>query len=195
MEYNYQKILKQVKKIVLTANNSRANKYGPTVWTYHLEFVASYSLKLAKKLKADKEIVELAAYLHDYASLINFKNAKNHHVVGAEEAKKILTKLGLPEEKITAVAYCILNHRGSVSLIKKTKEEKIIASADAMSHFSCAPDMFLLAYKIHKFETYEGAVWLKNKLKRSWNKIIPEGQKMIKNKKNLFYKVLDQVLK
>ncbi|MFA5248089.1 MAG: HD domain-containing protein [Patescibacteria group bacterium] len=194
-KYNYQNILKEVKRIVLQANNAKANKYGPTVWPYHLEIVAFYSLKLAKKLKADAEVLELAAYLHDYASLINFKNAERHHIIGAQEAKKILTNLGLPKEKIMAVSQCILNHRGSVILKKETTEEKILASADAMSHFSCIPDMLFLAYNIHKLETYEGAVWLKNKLERGWNKIMPEGQKIIKSKKDLFYKVLDQVLK
>lgn len=194
-EYNYPKILTAVKELVLKANNAETNKYGPTVWIYHLQLVAAHALELGEQLKADKEVLELAAYLHDYASLIDFKNAENHHVVGAREAKKILSELALPEEKIIAVANCILKHRGSVPGIKETLEEKILASADAMSHFSCIPDMFFLVYGVHKMKTYEGALWLKNKLERSWEKIMPEGKEIVKEKRKIFYDILDQVLK
>jgi len=196
MKHNYAKIIKAVKKMVKAANDSPRNKYGNTVWRYHLELVAKHSLALAKKLKADAEVAELAAYLHDYASLLDIKNAARHHLVGAELAEKILSELGLPRKKIEAVKECILTHRGSVKRKKKTLEAKILASADAMSHFYFVPDMFYLAYGVHKLKSDEGAAWLKAKLQRSWDKIVlPAGQEIIKKDRKLFWEILDQVLK
>jgi predicted metal-dependent HD superfamily phosphohydrolase len=196
MKYNYAKIIREIKSLVKAANDSPRNKYSPSVWKYHLELVAKHCLALAKELKADAEVVELSAYLHDYASLLNKKNAPNHHIVGARLAGEILGKLGLPAEKISAVKDCILSHRGSVKMAKRTIEAKILASADAMSHFYYIPDMFYLAYGVHRLKSDEGAAWLKAKLQRSWNKIVlPEARAMISKDRKLFLEVLDQVLK
>lgn len=194
MNYNYQRIIKEVKRLVKAANDAPTNKYSPSVWKYHLEIVAFYALKLAKKLKADLEIVELAAYLHDYAALLKRENAKKHHILGAQAAEKILSALGYPDDKTKSVAQCILCHRGSVKMKKPTIEAKIVASADAMSHFRCIPDMFYLAYNRHSLGSEEGAAWLKAKLLRSYDKMIPAGRKLIKKDKELFFKILNQVL-
>jgi predicted metal-dependent HD superfamily phosphohydrolase len=195
MKYDYQAIIAAVKKMVKAANDSPRNKYGASVWKYHLELVAKYGLALARRLKADKEVVELAAYLHDYASLLDVKNAEQHHIIGAAMAGRILTKLGLPPDKTEAVKDCILAHRGSVKMRKRTIEAKILASADAMSHFYYIPDMFYLAYGVHKLGSDQGAAWLKAKLQRSWDKILlPEARAMIKNDRKLFLAVLNQVI-
>jgi uncharacterized protein len=196
MGYSYEKIIRAVKRLVKSANDSPRNKYGSTVWKYHLELVAKYGKALAKKLSADAEVVELSAYLHDYASLLDKKNAPQHHLVGARLAGEILTKLGLPQEKIAAVKDCIISHRGSVKMKKKTIEAKILASADAMSHFYYIPDMFYLAYGVHRLGSDQGADWLKAKLQRSWEKILlPEARAMIAADRRLFIQVLDQVLR
>ncbi len=193
MNHKYQDILRKVKEKVKAANDSPKNKYGVSVWKYHLELVAGYALKLAKELKADAQVVELAAYLHDYAALLDAKNDKDHHILGAKEAEAMLSSLGYHLDKTKAVAECVLCHRGSVKLARPTLEAKIVASADAMSHFSCAPDMFYLAYNRHGLETEEGVAWLRGKLERSWSKIIPEGKRIIKKNRDLFFKMLDQV--
>ena len=194
-KYNYKRIISIVKVIVKEANDSPRNKYGKTVWKYHLETVAKHALTLGKKLGADLEVVELAAYLHDLASLVDETKIAKHHLHGAKMAEEILRELGLPEEKIKAVKACIFSHRGSLKITRKTLEEKIIASADAMSHFSYLPDMFFLAYGVHKFQTEEGAAWLKEKLERSWKKILlPLGRKLVADKRKIFLEILNQVL-
>jgi uncharacterized protein len=196
MKHNYRSIISAVKRLVKEANDSPKNKYGDTVWKYHLGLVAKHAIALAEKLKADSEVVVLAAYLHDYAALLDIKNAPRHHLIGAKEAARILKKLGLPAEKIKAVKECIYSHRGSVHIRKKSLEAKIVASADAMAHFYYIPDMFYLAYGVHRLKTEDGAAWLKAKLQRSWDKIVlPEGREMIKRDRKLFLEVLGQVLK
>jgi len=48
---------------------------------------------LARKLNADEEIVEIAALLHDYASIVNINNYSDHHIRGAELAEEILKNM------------------------------------------------------------------------------------------------------
>ena len=191
---DYRKIRNKVINFVKQVCYSKKNKYSDTVWPYHLMPVVKYSLKLGKKLKADLEVLELAAYLHDLSALVNIKTAGKHHLVSAQIAEKLLKKWQLPEEKITRVKECILSHRGSINIKPKNLEAKILASADAMSHFSQLADMMYLTYGIHKFKTRPGAIWLKNKLLRSWRKIMPAGKKLIKKDYQQAMKILDQAV-
>lgn len=190
-EYNYKKIRDEVKKIVKAACYSPSNKYKETAWSHHILPVVKHSLTLGKKLKADLEILELSAYLHDYASIYNFDYASEHHIYSAKLGGEILNNLKFPEDKIKRVKQCILSHRGSKPRDKKFLEDKILASADAMSHFTELADMMYLTYGVHKYHTVEGAIWLKAKLLRSWEKIIPAGRKIVSNEYKIAIKILD----
>ena len=190
-KYNYHKIRNEVRKIVKKACYARDNKFKSSVWQYHILPVVEHSLILGRKFKADLEILELSALLHDYASLTDFKLYKHHHLHGACLADKILSKLGYPKDKIKHIKECIVSHRGSVRISKKSIEAKILASADAMAHISELADMFYLTFGVHKYKTREGAKWLGNKLQRSWRKIMPEGKRMIKED----YQVAMRVIK
>lgn len=187
---NFSKIRDEVKSLVRTACFSPRNKFTETVWSYHIVPVVNHSLALGKKLKADREVLELAAYLHDYAGVKDFKLYEEHHYHGANLAEKILTELKYDQGKIELIKECILSHRGSVVLRKKSLEARILASADAMSHITEGADMFYLVYGVHRFKTAEGAAWLEKKLARSWRKIMPEGREMIRDDYRDFKKLL-----
>ncbi|MFH0845955.1 MAG: HD domain-containing protein [Patescibacteria group bacterium] len=180
-DYDFLKIRDEVIKMVKEANDSPNNFFGDTVFNFHILPVVKHSLNLGKVLKADLEVLELAALLHDYAGILNFEYYKDHHEHGARLAKDILMELNYPEEKIKQVQDCILNHRGSVFRKKESIEEKIIASADAMAHITELPDMFYLTYGIHKHKTKEGIEWLRKKIEKSWNKIeLDEGKELVR---------------
>lgn len=193
-KYNYKKIRDEVKKIVKDACYSANNNFSYTVWQHHVIPVAKHSLRLGKILKADLEVLEMAAYLHDYSGIFNFKFYKKHHLHSARLAGKILNDLEFPLEKIDLVKKCIVNHRGSVKMNRKGLEEKILASADAMSHFTELVDMFYLAFGIHKYKTEEGAKWLEEKLERSWKKIMPAGRKIIKSEREIAKKIISKAI-
>lgn len=187
-------VIKEVRKIVQEA--CRQSKSGERTWTTHILPVVNYSLILAKKLKADLLVLELSALLHDYASLLDYDKYKDeHHVYGAEFAKEILSKYNLPKDRINHIADCILSHRGSVKLKRKTLEARILSSADAMSHITELGDMFYLAYGVHKMDKIEGVEWLKAKIQRSWAKTMPEGKKMIKNEYKIAMNIINKVIK
>ena len=174
--------------MVKEACYSKNNKFGNTVWLYHILPVVEHSLNLGKELKGSSagslqvklEVLELAALLHDHAGTSNYKFYKNHHTQGAKIAGEILRGFDFPADKIKRIQECIISHRGSVNLKKKSIEAKILASADAMSHITELFDMCYLTFNIHKYETLEGARWLKNKFIRSWDKTMPAGKKLIK---------------
>ncbi len=193
--YNYRRIKNSVIRLVHQACASKKNKFQSRTWECHIMPVVNHSLKLGKLLKADLEVLELAAYLHDIASISNANYVKKHHTHGAQMAKQILGKLNYPENKINQVAKCILTHRGSVKTRRDTLEAKILASADAMSHFSKLVEMFYLAFKIHGYTTKQGVPWLKGKLERSWRKIMPAGRKLIKKDYEIARYLLNQAIK
>ena len=89
------------------------NKFGMGCF-YHIEAVVKNSEFLADRYGADKEIVMIAAWLHDIASVTDYNLYENHHIYGAEIAYDILKKWSYDESKIDIVQNCIKNHRGSV---------------------------------------------------------------------------------
>ncbi len=151
---------------------------------YHIESVVKNAVFLAKIYNADIEIVTLAAWLHDIASVTNYELYEDHHIHGVKIAEKILSDLEYDNEKIEHVKKCILNHRGSVLNEKETVEEKCIADADSISHFDNVPSLFNLAFVVRKYSISDGEKFVKDKLIRSYNKLSPESKKIYKNKYN-----------
>lgn len=176
-----QKVVSAVAKLVESDCKKKSNYFGYSAWTHHIKIVADLSLKLAKKIKADQEIVELAALLHDYSGI---KNAKKfypeHHIHSARLAENILKKLNYPQNRIERIKHCILTHRASLASKRETKEAKCLASADAMSHVTELADLMFLAYGIRKMKTEEGAKFVLGKIERSWKKLMPEAKAIVR---------------
>lgn len=143
---------------------------------YHIEAVVKNSELLADKYKADKEVVMIAAWLHDIASVTDYSLYKLHHIYGAEMANEILQQLGYEMNKIKLVEQCIRNHRGSISNNRTTVEEICVADADAISHFDNVPSLLYLAYVKRNMEIDEGKVFVRSKLERSFIKLSSESK-------------------
>lgn len=173
-------IIPKLKRLVRNTCKKPTNTAGYGAWTYHIKLVTKYSAKLANLLHADKEIVEIAAILHDYASVKNQKYDPEHEIIGAEFAQKILEKYQYPQDKIDLVKKCILNHRGSRLKSKSSIEEICVADADAMAHFYAISSLFFLCFYKHKLDIKDSQIWIWQKLNRSWQKLSPEAQKLIK---------------
>ena len=101
----------------------------PNLWENHVQLVREYALKLAEIERADKEVIEIAAFLHD----IGKENGRiNHHIKGRNLAKKFLESIDLPNSKERLILKCILKHRSRFSSDNNELEVKIIQSADAL---------------------------------------------------------------
>lgn len=175
-------IITSIEDLVKSACFSPSNVFGSGIWTHHTIFVVKYAKLLAETLGADMEVVEIAALLHDYAGIKDVSLSEQHHIHGAKEAEIILKQFNYPQDKIEKVKQCILSHRGSVVIQKTTPEENCVASADAMAHMDQVVSLLSSAFKEKKLGIDEGKVWVREKLKRSWNKLCPEAKELIKHK-------------
>jgi len=176
-------MIKEIADTVEKACKNEANYFGYGAWTHHILPVVKYAKLMAKKLGANKEIVEIAALLHDYASVKDRKLYKEHHVHGARLAEMILEKYNYPEQRIKEVKHCILSHRGSKITKKLTIEALCVADADSMAHFDSISSLFYLAFFSHKMDIDEANDWIAEKLERSWKKLSPTAKEIIRDKR------------
>lgn len=145
-------------------------------YNYHILPVVKYAKTLAEKTSADKEVVELAALLHDIA----VNDDEKHEIVGAERAGKILKDSGYSDSIIEKVRECILTHRTSGE--PKSREAEIIRNADAMAHI----DSFVFIVKVgleRKGNITDAIEWPRKKIDKAGKKLtMPEARKIIKEK-------------
>jgi uncharacterized protein len=175
-------MITEIGKIVEEACARETNVFGYGIWTHHIAQVAENGKRLARMFCADAEIVEIAALLHDYASIKDQALYQDHHVHGPMEAEKLLRHFGYPQERIEAVKECIAAHRGSVSRDRRSPEAECLANADAMTHIEQVPSLLELAFVQHGMGIDKGTRWVRAKLERSWNKLSPQVQEMMQEK-------------
>ena len=89
----------KIEQIVEQACAANTNIFGYDIWTHHILQVVQNAKQLAARFGADPEIVELAALLHDYASIKDKALYEDHHIQGPIEAEKLLKRFGYPKEK------------------------------------------------------------------------------------------------
>jgi putative nucleotidyltransferase with HDIG domain len=174
--------IKKVRAFVEEECKKPTNIFGHEIFTCHITLVVKYAKMLAKKCKADQDIVELAALLHDIAAIQDQNNRENHHISGAKEAERILKELKYPDDKIERVKHCVFSHRASKSIKRETIEAECVASADAMAHFNSVPQLFGSALIRLKMSPEESKEWISAKLERSWKKLTPEAKKITQDK-------------
>ena len=180
-------ILENLQNEIYDRCKKPTNKFGMGCY-YHIVAVVKNAEILAEKYGADKEIVMIAAWLHDIASITDYSLYELHHIHGAEMAYNILKEYGYDDAKISLVQKCIKNHRGSVNFEKNSLEELCVADADAISHFDSVPSLLYLAYVEKGMGIEEGKEFVKNKLTRSFQKLSTESKKYYDNK---FKKVME----
>jgi uncharacterized protein len=181
-------IIDQVEKIVRETCAKETNEFTYALETHFIPVVENAKI-LAEKLGADLEIVTLAAWLHDYASVYDAKLMPEHHLHSPKFAQEILSKLNYPQNKIDQVKHCIEAHRGSQGIKRQTLEAECVASGDAMAHITEFPSLLILAWKVHNMNYQEGIDFALEKMERSWNKLIPEAKELVKEQYEAIKKV------
>ena len=179
-----------IEQIVEQACAADTNIFGYDIWTHHILKVVENAKQLASRFDANPEIVEIAALLHDYASIKDKALYADHHIHGPIEAEKLLKRFGYPREKREAVKHAIATHRASVTVEHRSAEGACLANADALSHIEQVPSLLYLAYVHHQMEIDEGKIWVKAKLQRSWQKLREDVQELVRDKYEAALKVL-----
>jgi uncharacterized protein len=172
----------EIAAIVRDACAQPTNIFGYGIWTHHITQVVHYGRRLARLCGADEEIVELAALLHDYAAIKDEALYADHHIHGPREAERLLRAFDCPQDKIDAIKYCIATHRASVPIKRHSLEAQCLADADAMAHIEHVPSLMRMVYVERGLGIDEGTRWVRAKLERSWNKLSPLAQDMMREK-------------
>ena len=129
-KYKVENVIKQisekVKSMFLKAKGSHD-------WE-HTQRVYNLCMHIGEKEKADIEILQLAAILHDIGRDHQDKsNGKICHAEkGAVLAKELLKKYDVEKKKIAQVVHCIESHRFRSDKIPSSKEAKILFDADKL---------------------------------------------------------------
>ncbi len=175
-------MLNRIARLVEEACSKPANLWGYGIWTHHITRVVEVARRLAPHFRADVEIVEIAALLHDYASLTDPALYPEHHLHSPLDAERILRSMDYPAERTRAVMDCIRAHRGSVPGARTSPEAECLASADAITHIEQVPSLLYLAFVQHRMGIDDGTAWVRAKLQRSWAKISPEIRETVRER-------------
>lgn len=165
-------IIEYLQKEVRRRCELPANRFGMGCYD-HIEAVVKNAALLAQSCGADVEVVTIAAWLHDVASVTDYSLYAQHHIHGAEMAREMLAPFDYDAEKLALVQACIRNHRGSVQREKCTPEESCVADADAVAHFDSVPSLLYLAFVERGMSLPEGKAFVRGKLERSYRKLSP----------------------
>lgn len=123
---------------IINEVRDRAKKFfvgasGCHDWS-HVERVYNLALMIAKKEKADINVIKLAAYLHDVGRReeMHSKGKICHAEKAVELAEKTLAKYNLDKKIKENILHCILSHRYRNNYKPITIEAKILFDADKL---------------------------------------------------------------
>ena len=100
----------------------------------HIHEVLHYCDRFVKETGADREVLFLAAYLHDIT--ISGHGWEGHDIKSAEVARQFLGERGYPPEKTAKVAAAIMAHkapRSGAEAEKMSIEEKLLYDTDKLA--------------------------------------------------------------
>ena len=140
--------------------------------------------------EADRQAVICAVWFHDIGRLEGMH--EGHDVYGAKEAQRILQGAGISQSVIEKVVDACCGHRCK-EVKPKTLEGKILASADAMSHFNRTFPLRVFAHNISKGLSFEDTISkLRAKLERDFNEKIQfeEAREMARERYEAWKKIL-----
>lgn len=112
--------LESIVKEKMSILNGTAHSYK------HVKRVFKIATYLAEKEKADMELVQIGALLHD----VGWAVGKPHNETGAKLACKILEEMNYPKDKSEKIAGIVLHHPLGSKDKSETLEEKIVWDAD-----------------------------------------------------------------
>jgi len=108
--------------------------HGTAHSSEHVQRVFKIATLLAKKEKADLELVQLGALLHDIGRIV----AEPHNETGAKLAKEILRQISYPEDGREKIARIVLLHPLDFRDSLQTLEEKVVWDADKIDLLGAA---------------------------------------------------------
>lgn len=98
----------------------------------HVLRVRQLCLLIGQEEKADLDVLEAAALLHDIGRPQEAETGVSHAITGADMAVAFLATTSFPKEKLGSVASAIRTHRFSENLTPESLEGEILSDADKL---------------------------------------------------------------
>lgn len=138
---------------------------------WHLEIVERIALELCEKYPvADRELVEVMVWLHDYGKALDFEN-QYAKTISSGRAK--LTEMGFTSDFVERALSGIetMDKKMELDLHEAPLEVQIVASADGCSHM-VGPFLSLYWREHPELSTEELMAANRAKLEKDWNRKI-----------------------
>lgn len=159
---------------------------------YHLEIVEQIAMELCDRYaQADRLLVKLMVWLHDYEKIVDFDNQYNTELAATKE---LMSRHGFDEETISYVADQINVYNAKVDLPSAPIETQIVSSADAASHL-VGPFVTLYWYENTHKSIEELQADNLHKLTKDWEKKItlPEIRERFKSRRDHALEIAGQL--
>ncbi len=138
---------------------------------WHLEIVEQMALELCDKYpEADKELVEVMVWLHDYGKILNFDDQYNETL---SSGRVKLTEIGFAQDFVERAISGIatMDKKMELDLREAPIEVQIVASADGCSHM-VGPFLSLYWREHPELSTEELMAANRTKLEKDWTRKI-----------------------
>ena len=161
---------------------TKGTKDEYNIYREHIQYVYKYVVMLSKDKNVDREVLELAALLHDISMTDMALDRSRHNEYGAEIAEQLLRENNYPEEKTQLVKRCILNHSKRRQQYRSTEEEQILVDADGLSHFDVVKTLYSLPSKVMGLSEEDSVRFVQDKLTGDYNELSDNLKYLVKDK-------------
>ena len=161
---------------------TKGTKDEYNIYREHIQYVYKYVVMLSKDKNVDREVMELAALLHDISMTDMALDRSRHNEYGAEIAEQLLRENNYPEDKTQLVKRCILNHSKRRQQYRSTEEEQILVDADGLSHFDTVKALYSLPSKVMGLSEEDSVRFVQDKLTGDYNELSDNLKYLVKDK-------------
>lgn len=107
----------------------KKDKEDPELWEGHVQLVRKYAIKLAEIENVDRDVVEIAAILHDIGK---DKGREKHNERSYKLSKEFLKEIELPQDKKDLILKSVLKHSSRFLGEDNEIEVKVVQCADKL---------------------------------------------------------------
>ena len=161
---------------------TKGTKDEYNIYREHIQYVYKYVVMLSKDKNVDREVLELAALLHDISMTDMALERSRHNEYGAEIAEQLSRENNYPEDKTQLVKRCILNHSKRRQQYRSTEEEQILVDADGLSHFDVVKTLYSLPSKVMGLSEEDSVRFVQDKLTGDYNELSDDLKYLVKEK-------------